>query len=811
MFPEQRQLFDTAPEPWDADDQSQQLVATVVLSAGPAQEFDYFVPDNLRETAELGRRVKVPLGPSNRLVVGYCVRLEDRPMGRRRLKPLHSVLDQRSLLSPAMLRLTHWIAEYYLCDWAAVLDAVVPVGVRTGAGTRLATLLSVDAEVAASVKPRPAVAVEGATTGRGFTLGDLKLSPKQAEVLKILAESKQPLTPGELARAASCTSAPIATLRRKGLILAQSGRIATLRPDESLPAREKHLVLNPDQQQALRTILEAINGPRHQTILVHGVTGSGKTEVYIQAIQEVIHFGRQAIVLVPEISLTPQTVERFRQRFGAVAVLHSHLSDAERHWHWQRIAEGAVSVVVGARSAVFAPTPHLGLIVLDEEHESSFKQGSVPRYHARDVAIARAAAENIPLVLGSATPSLESWHRAQTGKYTLVEMPRRVMDRPMPLVGTIDLRGQKARGGLSRGAISRQMQAAVAAALEDGGQVILLLNRRGFSTHIQCPACGHVMNCPHCDIALTHHRTEAIALCHYCDYEVPAPSVCPVCEFAGIRYSGLGTQRLEAEVRARFPNVTAIRMDTDAMQAHGSHERALDAFRAGKVRILLGTQMIAKGLDFPNVTLVGVINADTALHLPDFRAAERTFHLVTQVAGRTGRGPKGGRVLVQTFSPDHPAIQAAVRHDYAAFAAGELPMRQMLCYPPLAAMIRLVIRGPVEAVVAEFADYIAGRIRTVLTHRQTDAVGAARLAPASTPGTPGPNEDAPGIALPADTRVLGPAPCPFARLKGRYRFQIQVQGPDGDPLRAAVRQATADLEPPEDVQWIVDVDPVEML
>ena len=278
-------------------------------------------------------------------------------------------------------------------------------------------------------------------------------------------------------------------------------------------------------------------------------------------------------------------------------------------------------------------------------------------------------------------------------------------------MGTIDLRGQKQSGGLvARGAISRQMHAAVAAALDEGGQVILLLNRRGFSTHIQCPACGHVMRCPECDIALTHHRTEAIALCHYCDYEVPAPTACPACNFAGIRYWGLGTQRLEAEVRARFPNVMALRMDTDTMQAHGSHERALSAFRAGKVRILLGTQMIAKGLDFPNVTLVGVINADTALHLPDFRAAERTFHLVTQVAGRTGRGPKGGRVLVQTFSPDHPAIQAAVRHDYAAFAAGELPMRQMLRYPPFASMIRLVVRGPVEAVAAEFADYIAQRL-----------------------------------------------------------------------------------------------------
>ena len=699
----QHQLFDTEPEPWEADDQSQRLVAAVVLSAGPAQEFDYLVPDALRETVELGRRVKVPLGAGNRLVVGYCVRLDDRPPGRRRLKPLHSVLDQRSLLSPAMLRLTRWIADYYLCDWAAVLDAVVPAGVRLGAGTRMTTLLSVDEEAVKRLavnsphqNPLPLGEGPGMRASDAPAIAKCKMqianckssarSPQspipnpspasphssplpEGEGTKDSPPSSQnyrpsnwrccgcwprprePMTPGELARAARCTPGPITALRRKGLIRSQSGRIATLRPQEAPAVREKHLVLNPDQETALRTILDAMNSRCHQTILLHGVTGSGKTEVYIQAIQEVIHFGRQAIVLVPEISLTPQTVERFRQRFGDVAVLHSHLSDAERHASWQRIAEGAVSVVVGARSAVFAPTPNLGLIVLDEEHETSFKQESVPRYHARDVAIARSKAEGIPLVLGSATPSLESWHRAKSGQYTLVEMPRRVLDRPLPAVGTIDLRGERTGGSLSRGALGRPLLSAITTALDAGGQVILLLNRRGFSTHIQCPSCGFVVRCPECDIALTHHRTEETALCHYCDYEVPAPRTCPSCGFTGIRYSGLGTQRLEAEVRSRFPNVLSLRMDTDAMQAHGSHQRALAAFRSGKVRILLGTQMIAKGLDFPNVTLVGVINADTALHLPDFRAAERTFQLVTQVAGRTGAGRRAAGCWCRPSAP----------------------------------------------------------------------------------------------------------------------------------------------------------------
>ena len=762
MSAKQRSLFgDEQPAPWEEDDRAEGLVATVVFATGPAGQFDYLVPDRLRESIEAGRRVRAPLGRGDRLVTGYCVQLETRPIGRRRLKPLHAVIDRSSLLSPSMLRLTRWIAEHYLCDLGQVLESVVPAGVRAQAGTRLTTVLSVE-------------------PGTAKRLAKLDLPEKQALVMKLLAAAPEPMTPVELARDAKCTQSPITALRRKGLIRSRTRRVQGQARSEPPVPREQHLELNPRQRVALEAILDGLNSREHKTVLVHGVTGSGKTEVYIQAIGEVVRFGRQAIVLVPEISLTPQTLERFRSRFAEVAVLHSHLSDAERHWHWQRIADGRVQVVVGARSAIFAPTPNLGLIVLDEEHESSFKQETAPRYHARDVAVARAEAEGVPLVLGSATPSLESWHRARTGRYTLVEMPRRVFDRPLPVVGTIDLRSN-VHSRHSRGAISRQLHAAMHAALEDDGQVILLLNRRGFSTHIQCPACGHVLCCPDCDIALTHHRTEEIALCHYCDHQVPAPRKCPQCRFAGIRYGGLGTQRLEAEIRARFPNVPCLRMDSDTMQRRGSHERALSAFRSGEVKILLGTQMIAKGLDFPNVTLVGVINADTALHLPDFRAAERTFHLVTQVAGRTGRGDKGGRVLVQTFNPDHPAVQAATRHDYAAFAAGELPTRQMLSYPPFSSMIRLVVRGPTEQTAGQFAAELAERLRAAAQCHEARA------------------------------RVLGPAPAPLAKLRGKYRFQIQIQGPDGRRLRAAVAAATADLKPPKGVLWIVDVDPLDML
>jgi primosomal protein N' (replication factor Y) len=752
-------LFDLLT-PWEEDDRAEALVAKVVFPDGPPGDFDYLVPADLAGRVQPGQRLRVPLGKANRLVVGYCVEVGTQPIGQRQLKPIGHLVDDRPLLTPAMLRLTRWMADYYLCDWATVLETVLPAGVRHRAGLRLTTFWEPNTEALAHLDPAT-------------------LPPKQRLILQLLRDAKEPLTATQIQRLAKCSAGPITALQRKGLLKGRAVRIRRQDIIEPPEPRQPNLPLNADQQNALDTILQVLHSGAHRTILLYGVTGSGKTEVYIQAIQEVLRFGRQAIVLVPEISLTPQTLQRFRARFDSVAVLHSHLTDAERHWQWERIASGRVQVVIGARSAVFAPVPHLGMIVLDEEHEPSFKQQQAPRYHAREVALWRAAAEGVPLVLGSATPSLESWHQAQEGRYILVQLPRRIQDRPLPPVSTIDLRIENS--GKKPLAISRPLYAAMRDSLQEGGQIILLLNRRGFSTHIQCPACGYVLKCPQCDIALTHHRTQQIALCHYCDYHEPAPSACPQCGFLGILYRGLGTQRLEVEVRSRFPGIPCLRMDTDSMQARGAYDRALDAFRSGKVRILLGTQMIAKGLDFPDVTLVGVVNADTALHLPDFRAAERTFQLVTQVAGRTGRGPKGGRVLVQTFNPDHPVIQAAIRHDYPRFAQMELANRKAFGYPPFMRMIRLVIRGPHPGPTAEFAKGLAERIRQQLTGLEPTA------------------------------RMLGPAPAPFAKLRGMYRYHILLQSPDGEQLRQAVRQATADLQPPENIQWMADVDPVEML
>jgi len=417
--------------------------------------------------------------------------------------------------------------------------------------------------------------------------------------------------------------------------------------------------------------------------------------------------------------------------------------------------------------------------VIDEEHESSFKQDSPPRYHARDVAWQRALAEGIPLVLGSATPSLEAWQRTEVGEFRRMTLPKRVLGRPLPDVVTIDLRDPaQSRGG--RGGISRPLHQAIVAALRDDGQVILLLNRRGFSTHIQCPACGCVLNCPDCDISLTFHRQKQKALCHYCDHEESPPTACPDCKSPAIRYGGLGTQKLEDEVRARFPEAVCARMDSDSMRSPRSHEDVLERFRHGEIQILLGTQMIAKGLDFPNVTLVGVINADTALHLPDFRAGERTFQLVAQVAGRTGRGEKGGRVLVQTLNPEHPAIAAAVRHDYLRFAEQELATRCELHYPPFGAMVRVVVRGPTEEIARDAADHVAQQLRQ---HARGETT----------------------------VRVMGPAPAPIPKLRGSFRFQIQLQAPDGEPLRRIAQAATARLKLPKDTICTVDVDPWEML
>jgi primosomal protein N' (replication factor Y) len=746
---------------------SASLFADVVFDRPLDHPFTYAVPDAMRDQVAVGKRVLVPFGHGAKTTVGYCVRLSTTPPART-VKDLRRVLDDDVLLTADLLRLTRWIADYYLCGWGQVLNAVVPGGAKHQAGTRAVTFLEAVPE-ASWPQPMPS------------------LTPKQAAVLERLRAATRPMEAKRLARLAHCGSAPVTALIDKGLarrVVRRVDKFVTsfMEPTHSEPA----LALNGDQRSVWAPLETALQRGGFHAFLLYGVTGSGKTEIYLRAIEEIIRQGKEALVLVPEISLTPQTIQRFRGRCGDVAVLHSHLGDAERGGQWRRVAGGHVHVVVGARSAVFAPTHKLGLIVIDEEHEGSFKQESTPRYHARDVAVMRARLENIPIILGSATPSLESWQNAQHGQYTLLTLPNRVLDRPLPHVGLIDLR-HEGTGRNRFHALSPGLERAMGEALKEGGQVMLLLNRRGFSTHVHCPACGFVESCKFCDLALTFHRQREVMLCHYCGYEQPPPERCRNCDRVTVRYQGLGTEKLQAEIEEKFPNFVVRRMDSDTMRQPGSHGRVLAAFRQGQIHILLGTQMIAKGLDFPNVTLVGVVNADIGLHIPDFRSAERTFQLLAQVAGRAGRGPRGGRVLVQTFNPEHPSIALAAAHDYAKFVGVELAHRQAHNYPPFHRLIRLIVRSRDQDAGAAFADRLAVGLHATLENLRSPELNTAGV------------------------RMLGPAEAPVFRLKGYYRFHFQLQSPSAALLHQVLRAVLPILRPPQGVDFTMDVDPLNML
>jgi len=758
----QASLFseDELPEnlaPWEIADQADRLLAEVVLDRPLSTVFHYVVPEGLRELIAPGQRVEVPFGAGNQSLIGYCVGTTRLSPTHRTLKPLAAILDRNPLIDVSLLELTKWIAEHYLCGWGQVLQAVIPAGVKSNAGTRELTHFQVSPQLRTQWP-------------------EIKLPVKQRAVIAALIGATKPLTVEQLTEQAGCGVGPIHALRERGWILAEQHRVWTTPEEDQTPEPHQELHLTHEQQTAVDAILEALRTPRHETQLLFGVTGSGKTEVYIRAIEEVVSFGRQAIVLVPEISLTPQTIRRFRSRFRSVAVLHSHLTDAERHQQWKRIAEGHVLVVVGARSAVFAPTPHLGLIVIDEEHESSFKQDSTPRYHAREVARQRAKMHGIPLLLGTATPTLESWVRVQQKQDRLLALPRRVARRPLPPVTIVDVRDdpliQQQR------ALGRALLTAMHSALKTDGQIILFLNVRGFAPLILCRGCGHALRCPECELTLTWHQQHKCALCHTCGYETDIPTQCPKCHRPGVRYVGMGTERLEQELRTLLPKVSCLRMDSDTMQGRGSHATALDQFRHGEARILLGTQMIAKGLDFPNVTLVGVVDADTSLRQPDLRARERTFQLIAQVAGRTGRGPKGGRVLVQTSCPDDPAIQFASRHDFVGFATQELQDRELCEAPPYTTAVRVILRGPSEPAVEATAQRLVDQLRST----------------AATLGS--------GI------RIAGPAPCPLLRLQGNFRYHVQLLAAELPRLQALWRAVEPGFRPEKEVEYVADVEPL---
>jgi primosomal protein N' (replication factor Y) len=749
------------------------LFADIVFDRPLDHAYTYHIPANLAASVQVGKRVLAPFGKGDRLTVGYCVGVNEHGPDKG-IKELARVIDDAPLLTDNLLRLTRWLADYYLCSWGQVLTAVVPAGARRQAGTRQRTFLEAVPE---SELPQP------------FPL----LTPKQAALLEHLRKAKKPLEPVRLAQLAQCGLGPVDALVTKGVARRLTRRVDmfTPGPDEETFAVEAALKLNGDQERVWTPIELAVRQGGFHAFLLHGVTGSGKTEIYLRAIEQTMRQGYASLVLVPEISLTPQTIQRFRGRFGEVAILHSHLGDAERGSQWRRIAAGDAQVIVGARSAVFAPAKKLGLIVIDEEHESSFKQESTPRYHARDVGVMRARLENIPILLGSATPSLESWHNAQRGQYTLLTLPNRVLDRALPQVTLVDLRHERPQSTPAPlnqnwgkgGALSPTLERAMREALRGNGQVMLLLNRRGFSTHVFCPLCGHVEACKFCDLALTHHRQRGILLCHYCGYEQEPPDLCPKCGHHSIRFQGLGTEKLEEEIERKFPGFVVRRMDSDTMKKPGSHAQVLSAFRHGLIHILLGTQMIAKGLDFPNVTLVGVINADIGLHMPDFRSAERTFQILAQVAGRTGRGERGGRVLVQTFNPEQPCVALAAGHDYVSFVEAELAHRKAHGYPPYQRLARLIVRSRNAESAGQFADKLAASFTNAMKQ--------------------------PGLA--AAVRLLGPAEAPVFRLKGYFRFHFQLQSSSSGALHQVLRAVLPLAKQPDDVEFTIDVDPHNML
>ena len=787
------------------------MIARVTLEIALRKEFDYFIPPELADQVDVGSRVQVPFGA--RKVLG-CVTGLAEESAHPRLKPILKVIGAQTLVTPKILKLARWIGEYYCCAPETALKSVLPEAVR---------------HEQANWRERLYV--------RALPLnGELpKLPKRQREVWRILEERPE-LPLSELLALAKTTTATVRRLEDRGLVTL-AAEISERDPyarEHILPSQP--LPLNPAQAKALAAIIVAMDEakaegrmqnaedrspmtagvqgskfsplppssplvprpsslsllpsslvPSSSTFLLHGVTGSGKTEVYLQAIAHALEQGKGAIVLVPEISLTPQTVERFKARFSSgplqtlVAVLHSHLSAGERHDEWHKIRQGRARIAIGARSAIFAPVEPLGLIVVDEEHEHSYKQEEAPRYHARDVAIVRGQMEGAVVVLGSATPSLESYYNCGKGKYTLLQLPERADDKKMPVVRIVDMR-QTVRPGKAVPIFSPQLKEAIARRVEQKEQVILFLNRRGYSTSLQCPLCGYVAACPNCSVSLTYHRHENKLCCHICAHVEPVPAVCPnaKCRNPAIRYSGVGTQRVEATLAKLFPQARTVRMDSDVLKRKEDYRRILGDFRVGKIDILVGTQMIAKGLHFPNVTLVGIIYADLALHQPDFRAGERTFQLLTQVAGRAGRGDIEGEVVVQAFTPFHPAIQFARRHDFEGFYAQEMEFREQLKYPPVGRIALLTLKGRNEEKVKFSADYLK-------TELQKAMVGIKDLV------------------------LAGPAPAPLLRAETYYRYQIMLRAQRMALLSQRLAVLIRSLTLPEDVTLTVDIDPVALM
>lgn len=746
--------------------------------------FDYIIPIRLQSMIQIGMRVIVPFGP--RTIQGYVMKITDQPDSNidiKKLKEIKEIQDIKPELTEELIQFTEWYNNYFVTKRISMLEVMLPSAIKakytkvfsiedtnalpeTLAGkfdssghyafkaaqqnddlTQIAPLLKqgIVSEVTLlsqnvnKKKQRAICVVEG--FNYDSVLNSLEKSKKQYELYAFLLDEQHRIVLLKEIEAMGYSKSSVDTLIRKGFVEKYDAVVERDPFETRVFEQDVKQHLTSDQQRAFEAISEKIHAHEQCTYLLHGVTGSGKTEVYLQTIEEVLNLNRQAMMLVPEIALTPQMVLRFKRRFGdEVAVLHSGLSKGERYDEWQKIRDGKARVSVGARSSVFAPFKNLGMIIIDEEHESSYKQEDYPRYHARDIAQWRSEYHQCPLILGSATPSLESFARAEKGVYELLSLPNRVNQQALPEVEIVDMREELNSG--NRSMFSNQLRDAIQQRLDNQEQIVLFLNRRGYASFMLCRDCGHVPQCPNCDISLTYHKSTDQLKCHYCGHQEVPPNQCPNCESEHIRQMGTGTQRVEELLQEAFQEARIIRMDVDTTSRKGAHEKLLNDFGSGKGDILLGTQMIAKGLDFPNITLVGVLNADTMLNLPDFRASERTYQLITQVAGRAGRHEKEGQVLIQTYNPDHYAIKDVQENDYTAFFQKEMNYRKIGKYPPYFFLINFTIAHKEMKKVMEASKHI----HKILLQHLTDK------------------------AL-----VLGPSPAALSRINNEYRFQILVK------------------------------------
>ena len=706
--------------------------------------FTYLLPEGL--TLPAGSHVLVPFGSGKKPREGFAIRVfeydasdavQSAEQPAVTLKTILRTLEPYPILTQEQIELAYWMQKSYHCLIVDALRLMIPAQMRGG---------KVREKIERTVQLRDIDQAEEMLASLLDKSGKPR-SPKQYEVLELLVKAKTEFSVSDIAAYIPGASSAISALIKRGYLV-EGGHVTFRRPDFTTLSPEKHVTLSQAQQQAVEAIASAQTA-KEGTLLLHGVTGSGKTEVYMHAIERCLALGRQAIMLVPEISLTPQTVGLFRERFGdEIAVLHSRLSAGERFDEWRRIRLGKARVAVGARSAVFAPMENAGLIIVDEEHEPSYFSEVTPRYNAIEVAAHRAKSFGAPLVLGSATPSLLTYYRAQSGRYQLLELPERVQNRPLPQVEIVDMRAEFQAG--NNGIFSGRLVQLLSECVEQNRQAMLFLNRRGYSTFVSCRSCGYVVQCDNCDISMTYHKGENRLRCHFCGAVKPLPSKCPQCGKAFIKYFGIGTEQVEEQLNALFPNTVTLRMDTDTVRTKDSMQQMLGAFARGEAQFLVGTQMIAKGHDFPNVTLVGVVAADATLMIPDYRSTERTFQLLTQVAGRAGRDENPGRVVIQTYSPAHPAIRFAKTHDYKSFYHYELEQRKKAVFPPFSLFIRILFSGDDEAALQQSVTQYSSELQKALFDRL-------------------------GANAEKDILLYSASPAPIKRKQGEYRFQILIK------------------------------------